>query len=598
MLTTGCQQSHQYSKNSKPVRDGLHMACEKRGCFWTNVLSILLVAAGCNADEASGATNSVTVTSNFVPFYSHPHIHAVQRLLKLSRNTHTEKENALKRIFLSTPNVTCNDGSPAGFYLRRSNNSNRWIVFLEGGWYCFDTETCLNRWTERRYLMSSSHWPETRTVGGILSSNQEENPFWHNTNHVLVPYCSSDSWSGSRNKPLKDLQFTFMGAIIVSQVIEDLLPLGLSKATSLMLAGSSAGGTGVIVNLDVVKDYLHNKVGLQQIEVRGVSDSGWFLDRDPYIGNAQSQTSSVTVRKGLALWQGQLPARCVQKYSSDPWNCYFGYRSYPMLSAPLFVFQWLFDEAQMTADNVGIPVTKQQWDYIYKMGDSLRTTFQNVSAVFAPSCISHSVLLKRDWLSIKINDISLSHALKCWEMKSYKKQLMEQCGNQKKSVTSTGTARSLASDKSTQPRIRFGSTSKEASLKAGRADRRRRRRKKHNNYQRSRKTRIRNRKKKGKGRQHNCMRSPRYASHTHQNSRDSNDSCHYHIIERCSWPQCNHSCPKLQNPYTGEEMDFIELLKSFGLDMVNVANALDIDIHTLNNMDHEELLQLLTQQAN
>ncbi|XP_049807016.1 palmitoleoyl-protein carboxylesterase NOTUM [Schistocerca nitens] len=550
------------------------MACEKRACFWTNVLSILLVAAGCNADEASGATNSVTVTSNFVPFYSHPHIHAVQRLLKLSRNTHTEKENALKRIFLSTPNVTCNDGSPAGFYLRRSNNSNRWIVFLEGGWYCFDTETCLNRWTERRYLMSSSHWPETRTVGGILSSNQEENPFWHNTNHVLVPYCSSDSWSGSRNKPLKDLQFTFMGAIIVSQVIEDLLPLGLSKATSLMLAGSSAGGTGVIVNLDVVKDYLHNKVGLQQIEVRGVSDSGWFLDRDPYIGNAQSQTSSITVRKGLALWQGQLPARCVQKYSSDPWNCYFGYRSYPMLSAPLFIFQWLFDEAQMTADNVGIPVTKQQWDYIYKMGDSLRNTFQNVSAVFAPSCISHSVLLKRDWLSIKINDISLSHALKCWEMKSYKKQLMEQCGNQKNNYL-TGTP---VMKEEIEKGIKNSKTNKTTGpdeipielIKLLDEE----------------------------GRQHNCMRSPRYASHTHQNSRDSNDSCHYHIIERCSWPQCNHSCPKLQNPYTGEEMDFIELLKSFGLDMVNVANALDIDIHTLNNMDHEELLQLLTQQAN
>lgn len=52
---------------------------------------------------------------------------------------------------------------------------------------------------------------------------------------------------------------------------------------------------------------------------------------------------------------------------------------YSFFSAPLFVFQWLFDEAQMTADNVGAPVTKHQWDYIHKMGDSLRHTFQNVS---------------------------------------------------------------------------------------------------------------------------------------------------------------------------------------------------------------------------
>jgi hypothetical protein len=49
-----------------------------------------------------------------------------------------------------------------------------------------------------------------------------------------------------------------------------------------------------------------------------------------------------------------------------------------LLAAPLFVFQWLFDEAQMTADNVGAPVTKQQWDYIHQMGDSLRSSFHNV----------------------------------------------------------------------------------------------------------------------------------------------------------------------------------------------------------------------------
>lgn len=74
--------------------------------------------------------------------------------------------------------------------------------------------------------------------------------------------------------------------------------------------------------------------------------------------------------------------------------------------------------------------------------------------------------------------------------------------------------------------------------------------------------------------------------------------CAQKRLERCSWPQCNHSCPKLHNPITGEEMDFIELLKSFGLEMNSVANALGIDIQTLNNMDQEELVNLLTQQSN
>jgi hypothetical protein len=37
-------------------------------------------------------------------------------------------------------------------------------------------------------------------------------------------------------------------------------------------------------------------------------------------------------------------------------------------------------------------------------------------AVFAPSCISHSVLTKKDWQSVKIDEVSLPQALRCWEM--------------------------------------------------------------------------------------------------------------------------------------------------------------------------------------
>lgn len=76
------------------------------------------------------------------------------------------------------------------------------------------------------------------------------------------------------------------------------------------------------------------------------------------------------------------------------------------------------------------------------------------------------------------------------------------------------------------------------------------------------------------------------------------DPCHEWLIDECSWPQCNRACPRLQNPFTGEEMDFIELLKSFGLEMSSVASALGMDLATLNEMDNDTLLQLLTQQTN
>lgn len=49
---------------------------------------------------------------------------------------------------------------------------------------------------------------------------------------------------------------------------------------------------------------------------------------------------------------------------------------------------------------------------------------------------------------------------------------------------------------------------------------------------------------------------------------------------------------------TGEEMDFLELLKSFGLNMGSVASALGIKLTDLNNMDQDVLLHLLTSQSN
>ena len=41
-------------------------------------------------------------------------------------------ENRLQRKFFYNDNVTCNDGSVAGFYIRRNYQSKRWVIFLEG----------------------------------------------------------------------------------------------------------------------------------------------------------------------------------------------------------------------------------------------------------------------------------------------------------------------------------------------------------------------------------------------------------------------------------------------------------------------------------
>uniref|UniRef100_A0A8B9JFW6 Notum, palmitoleoyl-protein carboxylesterase n=1 Tax=Astyanax mexicanus TaxID=7994 RepID=A0A8B9JFW6_ASTMX len=240
----------------------------------------------------------------------------------------------MKLRFLENSTVTCNDGSPAGYYIRESKGSRRWLVFLEGGWYCFSKENCASRYETMRRLMSSCRWPNTRS--GILSPQPEENPHWWNANMVFIPYCSSDVWSGATPKTDQN-DYAFMGSLIIQEVIKELLTKGLDNAKVLLLAGS---------------------------------------------------------RSLIIIFH------------------------YALLSGPVFVVQWLFDEAQLTVDNVhlmGQPVQEDQWRYIQNLGIDLRNTLKNVPAMFAPACLSHEVITRSYWMDIQVKGTSLPRALQCWD---------------------------------------------------------------------------------------------------------------------------------------------------------------------------------------
>ncbi|XP_020292633.1 palmitoleoyl-protein carboxylesterase notum1 isoform X2 [Pseudomyrmex gracilis] len=566
----------------------------------------------------------------------------IQKLITILGNFGLDDQRGLKKVYLSNRTITCNDGSQAGFYLRKSHGSKRWIMFLDGGWYCYDNRTCRSRWMRARHLMTSTQWPETRDVGGILSMHPNENPHFWLANHVFVPYCTSDIWSGSSRG--RDGMFSFMGAEIVTQVIRDLVPLGLESANSFLLSGSSAGGTGVMLNLNRVHHLIHRELGLRHIAIHGVSDSGWFLDDLPAFQNGMSPVDAI--KKGMELWQSRMPNSCVIKYPNESWRCFFGHRIYSTLSAPLFVFQWIFDETPIMAYNIPTPVTKQRWDHIHKMGDNVRQSLENVSAAFAPSCISHSVLTIKDWKMVKIDDYSFAHALHCWDemltanyhsndtpsqietnqpCRKPLKQLLrsgaskengtaiENGKSKAESLTEMQKARSTVAGKTRERKPASGSIQEQENKK--------KRKRKHKG--RKRKERQRNKEaRRGRRKKHERRKGNRRGekqlndnhtfmfngtkSNTKPNTKQQiissgkwkcHEDCRFHIVERCTWPQCNHSCPKLHNPFTGEEMDLIELLKSFGLEMASVANALGVDIHTLNSMDHDELLTLLTRTA-
>ena len=105
-------------------------------------------------------------------------------------------------------------------------------------------------------------------------------------------------------------------------------------ARELYLAGSSAGATGVLVNVDFVSRML-SKVG---ILVRGIVDSGWFLDNQPFDGDCpEGQCNSVidNIREGVQLWDAKVPDACLQEHP-ERWQCFLGYKAFPFIKCKLF----------------------------------------------------------------------------------------------------------------------------------------------------------------------------------------------------------------------------------------------------------------------
>ncbi|XP_061588773.1 carboxylesterase notum2 [Cololabis saira] len=349
-----------------------------------------------------------------------------------------QQTNDMRLHFLKNTHVTCNDGTAAGFYLREFRGSRRWLLFLEGGWCCYSKQSCDARYQNIPRLMSSTGWPQTKKGSGILSSQAGENPHWHNANIVFIPYCSSDVWSGTgpisttpsrtrqgrekvRERNTNATEYNFMGSLIIREVIKDLIPRGIKLARVVMLSGTSAGGTGVLLNIERVASQME-QLG-SEAQVRGLVDSGWFLEskqqRSPNCPETVSCSPEDAIKIGLRLWNGVVPNQCRQLYKrGEEWQCFFGHRLYSTLTSPLFVVQWLFDEEQLKGENIYIGgqfMSEEQWQYIQNLGLELKNSLRDVTAVFAPSCLSHTIITRSNWISFQVKGTSLPRALHCWD---------------------------------------------------------------------------------------------------------------------------------------------------------------------------------------
>ena len=212
------------------------------------------------------------------------------------------KELDYKLRFVDTakhPLAVCNDGSPAAYYFYKGEDSTRWVVHQQGGWWCWDDYSCAVRWdhfanhtSEKRSLMSTKELEalteEFDTFNGeknrgLMAHNASTNPM-ASASKVFIAYCSSDSHAGNRSAGSSDgagtSRWHFRGKEIVRAILNDLTHEdGLGDATRFLLTGGSAGGMATLNNADWVRGIV--AAVAPGAEYLAMPDSGYFLDVQP-----------------------------------------------------------------------------------------------------------------------------------------------------------------------------------------------------------------------------------------------------------------------------------------------------------------------------
>ena len=195
----------------------------------------------------------------------------------------------------------------------------------------------------------------------MWSNNTEENPPFHDTAKVgkfktvqirkggnavkvVVHYCSSDLYTGTREASEDTGNYFFHGRFIVQAVVEDIImhAPNLANLQQLVLMGESAGGYGVGFNCDLVADRFHQE--LPGLDVRCVADAGDFYP--PYMRNSKDCDVLTAMSQLASFYHSQVDASCFSGTwgpDSTELECLSFMTSYPEIRTPFMVVNHYID---------------------------------------------------------------------------------------------------------------------------------------------------------------------------------------------------------------------------------------------------------------
>ncbi len=315
------------------------------------------------------------------------------------------------------PQAVCNDGSPAALYFQAGHGSdrNKWVIHFQGGGGCATDHDCLARAKDDPNLVSSSKLPRTLRSDGILSTAKSVNPDFADYTHVLVHYCSSDSYAGDGERNIGGSTWRFRGHKIVDAVI-DKLEAGaasgapsLAKASDVLVTGSSAGSFGVHNNLDRIA------ARLSGARVVGILDSGWKPPIDPF-GPGTLQVAPGAPE--AMTYASAIPDEsCAAANPGKEGACLYQSFVFPYLTTPVFVYAEQRDPVLLGTLGITPPLkSADQRQYVLKYGKLLRQSVQQekVPAYFLADVGQHTSLANDRFTSVVIDGQTLAETIGDW----------------------------------------------------------------------------------------------------------------------------------------------------------------------------------------
>lgn len=224
-------------------------------------------------------------------------------------------------VWYEIQGAVCRDGSPTGFYVHYAA-SDKLLWFLEHGGACTSPGFCGYNPKNVNERFPGDAQTVLGSFGGSVASRQQpgsdgifdiaraDNPF-RDWNMIYVPYCTGDIHFGTKRDAtvpgLKDKQ-QFVGHFNMQKFTSRIVPTFKGKVDRVVLAGSSAGGFGAILNYSMVQD------AFDDVPVVLLDDSApSFFDR--YLPVCMQQ-------KWRNLWglDASLPSDCKTCFQADGGN--------------------------------------------------------------------------------------------------------------------------------------------------------------------------------------------------------------------------------------------------------------------------------------